>query len=137
MTCVKLAVLKEKMPDKILIVDDYKEYAGLLEKRLHAEGFQTSAVYDGASALQKAKSEKPQLILMDIMMPGLGGTEAHVQLMNDPATKNIPIIFLTGLRAPHPTKKPSIDGVKVIGKSKDFKDLLIAIRETLGKPTTK
>ncbi len=123
------------MPNNILIVDDFKDYVALLEKRLRSEGFQTSAVYDGKDALEKARAEKPDLILLDIMMPGAGGPETRSELMNDPATKNIPIVFLTGLRAPHPTKKPSIDGVKVVGKSKDFAELLTAIHETLGKPT--
>ena len=119
------------MPDKILIVDDFKEYVGLLEKRLRSEGFETAAVYEGGSALEKAKAEKPDLILLDIMMPGVGGTETRAQLINDSVTKNIPIIFLTGLRAPHPAKKPLIDGVKVVGKSKDFAELLVAIKEVL------
>ena len=121
------------MPSKILIVDDFKDYVGLLEKRLRSEGFQTTAVYEGASALEKARSEKPDLILLDIMMPEVGGTETRSQLINDPATKNIPIIFLTGLRAPHPSKKPVIDGVRVVGKSKDFSELLAAIHEVLEK----
>lgn len=121
------------MPGMILIVDDFKDYAGLLEKRLRAEGFQTAAVYDGGSALEKARAIKPELILLDIMMPGVGGTETRALLMNDAETKNIPIIFLTGLRAPHPVKKPLIDGVRVVGKSKDFSELLESIREVLEK----
>ncbi len=125
------------MPSMILIVDDFKDYVGLLEKRLRVEGFQTAAVYDGGSALEKARALKPDLILLDIMMPGVGGTETRSLLINDPDTKNIPIIFLTGLRAPHPTKKPSIDGVKVVGKSKDFSELLSAIHEVLNKPCKK
>ena len=125
------------MPNKILIVDDFKDYVGLLEKRLRSEGFQTSAVYSGADAFEKARSEKPDLILLDIMMPGVAGTEVRIQLVNDAATKNIPIIFLTGLRAPHPAKKPQIDGVKTVGKSKDFNELLEVIREVLGKSLKK
>ena len=121
------------MPKKILIVDDFVEYADLLVKRLRSEGFQTVAIYDGASALEKARTEKPDLIVLDIMMPEVGGTEARNQIMNDSATKNIPVIFLTGLRAPHAAKKPVMDGIKVIGKSKDFSELLTAIHDILGK----
>ena len=125
------------MSSKILIVDDFKDYVGLLEKRLRSEGFRTSAVYDGRSALEKARTEKPDLILLDIMMPGVGGTETRALLMNDADTKKIPIIFLTGLRAPHAAKKPIIDGVKVVGKSKDFSELLDTIHEVLKKPPSK
>jgi len=125
------------MPSKILIVDDFVEYADLLGKRLRSDGFQVVVVYDGASTLETARKEKPDLIILDIMMPEIGGTEARTQIMNDPATKNIPIIFLTGLRAPHAAKKPAFDGVKVIGKSKDFSELLAAIREVLGKSSKK
>ena len=120
------------MAKKILIVDDFKEYVGLLEKRLRSEGYQTVALYESASAFERILSEKPDLVLLDIMMPGLAGPEVRAQLVNDNATKNIPIIFLTGLRAPHATKKPFIDGVKVVGKAKDFNELLEAIREVLG-----
>ncbi len=121
------------MPKTILIVDDFKDYASLLEKNLRAEGFQTIAAYDGESALEKARSAKPDLILLDIMMPNTAGTEVHAELLKDPATRDIPVVFLTGLRAPH-SKKPSIDGVKVIGKSKSFDEILSTVREILGKP---
>ena len=121
------------MPKKILIIDDFKDYAGLLEKRLRSEGFQTIVLNESVSALGKVISEKPDLILLDIMMPGLAGPEVRAQLLNDPAAKNIPVIFLTGLRAPHSAKKPVIDEVRVVGKSKDFNELLEVIREVLGK----
>ena len=121
------------MQKKILIVDDFKDYVSLLEKGLRSEGYQTVALQDSASAFAKIVSEKPDLVLLDIMMPGLAGPEVRAQLVNEPSTKNIPIIFLTGLRAPHTAKKPFIDGVKVVGKAKDFNELLEAIREVLGK----
>ena len=121
------------MLDTILIVDDSKDYAALLEDRLKAEGFGTLTAYDGVSALQAARSQKPDLILLDILMPGVGGTEVRRELAADPATKDIPIVFLTGLRAPTSSKRPSIDGVKTIGKSKDFRELLNTIRELLAK----
>jgi CheY-like chemotaxis protein len=116
------------MSKKILIVDDFPDYANLLEKSLKIEGFRTIVVHNGEEAIQKAKTEKPDLILLDIMMPGVGGTEVRIELMKDPDTKNIPLLFLTGLRAPQ-SKKKSTGGIKVIGKSNDFKELLDAIRE--------
>lgn len=120
------------MPKTILIVDDFPDYARLLENQLHQEGFRALTANDGESAIEKAKSEKPDLIILDIMMPNLGGTEVRVELLKDPSTKDIPIIFLTGLRSPHSKKTSSIPGVKTLGKSVDFKELLDTIRETLG-----
>lgn len=120
------------MPKTILIVDDFVDYAKLLDNQLREEGFRTSLANDGENAIRKAKSEKPDLIILDIMMPNLGGTEVRVELLKDPSTKDIPIIFLTGLRSPYSKKTSSIPGVKTFGKSTDFKELLDAIRETLG-----
>ena len=118
------------MPKNILIVDDYPEFSHILEGRLNAEGFKATVANDGAAGIEKAKSLKPDLIILDIMMPDVGGTEVRVELMKDPATKDIPIIFLTGLRAPQSKRKIHNTPIKVIGKSNDFKELLEAIQET-------
>ena len=123
-----------KAAQTILIADDFQEYAALLANTLKAEGFLTVTVNDGASAIEKARAVKPDLILLDIMMPNIAGTEVRAELMKEAATKDIPMVFLTGLRAPHTTKKPFIDGVKVIGKSKTFDEILSTVREILGKP---
>jgi two-component system sensor histidine kinase/response regulator len=119
------------MPKKILVVDDYVEFARLLEGRLRSEGFEAEVVHDGPSAVQKARSLKPDLIILDIMMPEVGGNEVCLELMKDPVTRDIPVIFLTGLRAPQTKHKPKNNSSRVIGKSKDFKELLDAIREEL------
>jgi DNA-binding response OmpR family regulator len=116
-----------------LIVDDFPDYAGLLENQLQLEGFRTLMAYDGETAIQKARSEKPDLIILDIMMPDLGGTEVRIELLKDPATKDIPVIFLTGLRAPRSKRKALTPGVRTLGKSGDFNELLEAVREALGK----
>ena len=116
------------MPNTILIVDDFPDYVTLLEKKLKAEGFATITATSGEAGIQKARSEKPDLIILDIMMPNIGGTEVRFELAKDPATKVIPIIFLTGLRAPQ-SKKKTQDGVKTIGKSNDLHELLDAISE--------
>ena len=121
------------MPKKILVVDDYVEFARLLEGRLKAEGFEADVANDGSSAIEKAKALKPDLIILDIMMPEVGGTEVRLELMKDPTTRDIPVIFLTGLRAPHTKHRPQQHSAKVIGKSKDFKELLDAIHEELNK----
>ena len=120
------------MPKTILIVDDYPEFAQLLEERLKTEGYRIETAFDGSAGIEKAKALKPDLILLDIMMPQVGGTEVRAELMKEPGTRGIPIIFLTGLRAPQANRKtPIYHDLKVIGKSRDFKELLEAIQETL------
>ncbi len=121
------------MVKTILIADDYADYAKLLESRLKAEGFKTVCAVDGESAIEKARSSKPDLMILDIMMPNVGGTEVRLELMKDTDTQNIPIIFLTGLKAPHSKSKSPAPNVRVIGKSNDFKELLASIHDLIGK----
>lgn len=82
---------------KILAVDDNKTSLKLLELRLNASGFSVITATDGEKAIELAKSSLPDLIVMDINMPGMDGGEAADCLKNDPETKHIPIIFLTSL----------------------------------------
>ena len=82
---------------KILAVDDEAEVLILLKKRLESAGYEVFTATNGASAIELAKSELPNLIILDIMMPGLDGSETAVMLHNDPKTKDIPILFLTAI----------------------------------------
>lgn len=120
------------MTQSILVVDDFVEYSNLLQKKLKSEGYAVLSAADAEEGLRVAREKKPDLIVMDIMMPGMGGTEARAELLKDPSTKDIPLIYLTGLRSPH-SKKKLTEGVKTIGKSNDIRELVEAIREMLGK----
>ena len=83
------------MSAKIFIIEDESDLVKALVIRLKAEGFQTACVTDGISALERAREEKPDLILLDICLPGRNGFEVFQQLRQDPATERIPIVFLT------------------------------------------
>ena len=83
------------MPDTILIVDDEPDVVDLLVFNLQKAGFKTLTARDGSMALQKARNELPALIVLDLMLPGLDGTEVCRQLKADPKTATIPIIMLT------------------------------------------
>jgi two-component system, sensor histidine kinase and response regulator len=81
----------------LLIVDDTPENIAVLFELLTIQGFSVLVAEDGESALNIAVSEKPDLILLDIMMPGMDGFETCRHLKQDPLTTGIPVIFMTAL----------------------------------------
>ena len=83
--------------NKVLVVDDEKDAVAILEKELTAKGYSVIAADNGSSALNLAKSEHPDLIILDIWMPGMDGAEVAEKLGEDAGTKDIPVIFLTCL----------------------------------------
>ncbi|HUW99667.1 MAG: response regulator [Phycisphaerae bacterium] len=93
-----MAETSEKVGGKILIVDDYPANVKLLERNLRTAGYETLAAYDGAEALEKVASERPDLILLDIMLPKIDGYEVCHRLRADEATAVIPIIMITALK---------------------------------------
>ncbi len=82
-------------PDSILIVDDTPENITLLTELLQYKGYLISAARDGERAIKIAQHTKPDLILLDIMMPGIDGFETCRQLKDDDLTQSIPIIFIS------------------------------------------
>lgn len=84
---------------KILIVDDVVSNVLLLKVLLKNLNYQIATANDGMQALSAVETEKPDLILLDVMMPGLNGFEVAEKLKENPETKDIPIIFLTALNA--------------------------------------
>jgi len=80
---------------KILIVDDEMDTLLPLRRSLEVENYRVIEAYDGHEAINKAKAEIPDLILLDLMMPGMDGYEVCWKLRNEPVTQNIPIIMLT------------------------------------------
>ena len=87
---------KKKMKPDILVVDDESDIVDILKYNLEKENeYTVHAAYNGTEALAIAKKEKPDLILLDIMMPGMNGFEICKNLKSEPETKRIPVIFLT------------------------------------------
>jgi len=80
---------------KILIADDRFEVVELVKVTLEGEGYQTIDAFDGREALEKIGKEKPDLILLDIIMPKMDGFEVLRNLKDDSNTKDIPVIMLT------------------------------------------
>lgn len=83
------------MKKKILIIEDEPAIASMLEMRLKAAGYEVLTAVDGVSGLEKAKSEKPDLITLDIMLPKLNGFTVCSLLKGNEDYRHIPIIMLT------------------------------------------
>ena len=81
--------------EKILIVEDEEDILEVVSYNLIKEGYQVTGITSGEEALQTAKSLRPQLILLDLMLPGIDGFEVCRLLKNDAHTRHIPIIMLT------------------------------------------
>jgi two-component system alkaline phosphatase synthesis response regulator PhoP len=84
----------KNMP-KILVVDDELDILEIIRHALNKEGFEVHIAANGFQAIEQTRKIKPDLILMDVMMPVMDGMEACRQLKEDTDTKNIPIVFLT------------------------------------------
>jgi len=82
---------------RIMIVDDDMTLRELYEERVKAEGYTIISASDGEEAFEKALKEKPDLILLDIMMPKINGIDVMKMLREKDETKDIPIIILTAL----------------------------------------
>jgi two-component system alkaline phosphatase synthesis response regulator PhoP len=80
---------------KVLVIDDEAPIRLLCRVNLEAEGMQVLEAADGPAGLQAARTEKPDVVLLDVMMPGLDGWRVAEELLDDPSTSSIPIVFLT------------------------------------------
>jgi len=88
----------EKVPFKrIVVVDDETDILVYVAKILHRENYEVNTTASGKEALEIAKRLKPDLIILDIMLPDMSGDQVATALTEDPATAEIPIIFLTGI----------------------------------------
>src|SRR3989338_5303774 len=85
------------MPQKILIVEDDKFLRELIGRKLVGEGYDICEAVDGEEGVKVAKSEKPALVLMDLILPGIDGFEALGRIKKDPGTSAIPVIVLSNL----------------------------------------
>lgn len=83
------------LPAKILVVDDDREMVELIQLFLDNAGYVTLCAFSGEEALEKTFNEKPDLILLDIMMPRIDGWEVLRRIKEDPEARKIPVAFIT------------------------------------------
>ena len=107
------------MMKTILIVDDEQDILDLLQFNLEAEGYQIMTAMNGEKALELAESFQPDLIILDVMLPGKDGWEVIRELSNNAETQHLPVIFLTA-------KDSEID--EVVGLELGADDYILSFR---------
>lgn len=123
------------MVKRILVVDDEPQIVSMLKLRLEANGYEVISAFDGEEGLQKAKDLKPDLIILDIIMPKMAGNEVAVALKADSRYSGIPIIFLTCLAEGMTDKQDSekIGGNLFLAKPFEADELLLMVDNVLKK----
>lgn len=93
------------MAHKILLIEDEKMLAEMYQTKFTTDGYDIDLAFDGEEGLKAAKAEKPEVILLDIILPKLDGFLVLKELKNDPSTKKIPVILLSNLGQDEDIKK--------------------------------
>lgn len=116
------------MVNKILIADDEPGQLATVGALLRERGFTVWTALDGRDAIQKAVDHRPDLIILDIMMPLMDGTEVAMILRNDMRTKDIPVFFLTAVLAPEDEPLVKDNPNPIFAKPVKLHELLEAIK---------
>ena len=124
----------------ILVVDDEQDLREIMALKLGASGFEAIVAADAREAVASAKSAHPDLILMDIHMPGESGTDAALEIKQNPETKDIKVAFLSNLKDPWPQTVParndlakSLGMEDFIDKTEDLDLTVVKVREILSR----
>jgi DNA-binding response OmpR family regulator len=95
----------DKSKKKILLVEDDFMISSMYKTKFEAEGFEVFVADNGSAGLELAKKEKPDIIMLDVILPQLDGFSVLEQIKQDKTTKNIPVIMLTNLGTEEDKKK--------------------------------
>ncbi len=118
----------------VLIVEDNDKNMKLARDVLQAKGFQTLEAETGEEGVRLAKEKKPDLVLMDIQLPGINGIEAFKQIRGDAATKSIPVIALTASVTPTDRSAITAAGFDAfLGKPINLKEFVETVKRLVEK----
>jgi adenylate cyclase len=121
-------------PKKVLVVDDTPLNVKMLADLLTFKGYQTATAASGAEALAKIEADRPDIVLLDVMMPGMNGIEAFKVLRADPQTSSIPIVAVTASAMTEDRQKIMAAGFEGLQtKPINVKEFLEAVAQTLKK----
>lgn len=115
----------------ILVADDEPEQVATLQTLLSGRGYKVVTALNGEQALEKAVSFLPDLIILDIMMPKMDGTEVAMLLKHDVRTKDIPVFFVTAVISEEDQARVSGNPNPIFAKPVKLQDLLTAIQNTI------
>ncbi len=121
------------MKKTIMVVDDEPNTLKVIKDILKAEGFKPITAKNGKDALKILKKSKVDLILLDIMMPGMDGWDVCEKIKADKKTEKIPIVFLTAKDEPVSRSMGSLAAADYITKPFEYKDLIKRIKRIIGK----
>jgi DNA-binding response OmpR family regulator len=118
----------------VLVIDDEAPIRLLCRVNLEAEGIDVIEADDGPAGLEKARSDQPDVVLLDVMMPGLDGWQVAEKLLEDGTTRDIPIIFLTA-RAEFRDRAKGLDigGIDYVTKPFNPLELAPLVRQLLDR----
>ena len=119
---------------KILVVEDDPSVRGLLQTLLSAEGYDVTTASDGLAGLVKATSSPPALVLLDLMMPDLGGVRVLEEMRDDPDLSEIPVIVVTGKVDAVPGMRSLLGDDNVFLKPFAVGELLARVGDVTGGP---
>lgn len=123
------------MAKKILLIEDEEIVIGLLQKKLSKEGYEVSVATNGEEGLKAIRQVNPDLILLDIIMPRMGGFEVMEEINKDPELKKIPIIVISNSGQPVELDKAQQLGAKdwLIKTEFDPQEVLDKVIKQIGK----
>ncbi len=117
------------MPKRILVADDDSKIMDVLRLRLEQKGYEVLTAQDGEEALSKARTLKPDLLLLDVMMPKLDGDQVYMMLHGDAKTQTLPIVMMTALRTDEEIEANREENM--VAKPLNFEKLFSKINQSL------
>lgn len=123
------------MAKKILLVEDEKIMINLLQKKLTQEGYDVKVAVNGEEGLKAMKEEKPDIVLLDIIMPKMGGFEVMEEMGKDPVLREIPIVIISNSGQPVELDKARELGAKdwLIKTEFDPQEVLEKVEKQIGR----
>ncbi len=121
------------MSTKVLVIDDDRTIVTVLTLRLEAKGYDVVSAIDGPTGLAEARRAMPNVILLDIRMPGMDGFGVNRRLKADPVVRNIPVVFLSAHAQETDRQAAMAAGAKYfLAKPYDSGKLFVAIEAAMG-----
>jgi DNA-binding response OmpR family regulator len=121
------------MPKKVLVADDEEEIVELLKSSFEMQGYSVVSTLHGSLLLNLVEREKPDLLVLDVMLPGIDGYSLQFQLSQGDATRNIPVIVITALPASRSLFEKFPQVKMFLNKPFDTGELLKKVKEILGE----